>query len=134
MNQAYLALRKIVFVGAGLAVVALPFAGLVGYGFNGKQGAYGAVIGFGLGVVFIGITSLVALATRKLSVQMLGIAVLGSWLLKIVLLILALAWLRNQDFYHRPSLLISMLVGLVVYLTIEAFITLKSKSLYLDSD
>lgn len=134
MNQAYLALRKMIFVGAGLAVIALPLAGLIGYGLNGQQGAYGAVIGFGLGVVFIGITSLVALATRKLSVQMLGIAVLGSWLLKIVLLIVALAWLRGQDFYHRPSLLISMLVGLVVYLTIEAFITLKSKSLYLDSD
>ncbi len=112
----------------------MPIAMLVGYLLNGQAGLLGAAIGFGLAAVFIGITSVVALLTRSLSVQSLGFAVLGSWLLKVVLLIAALAWLRGEDFYHRPSLLISMLLGLVGYLTIEALITLKSKTVYLETD
>lgn len=134
MNNAYVALRKMVYVGAVLALIAIPIAMLIGYLTNDLSGMYGAGIGFGLAVLFIGITSVVALLTRKLSVQTLGIAVLGSWLLKIVLLIAALVWLRDQDFYHRPSLLVAMLVGLVGYLTIEALITLKTKSVYLETD
>ena len=134
MNNAYVALRKMVYVGAVLALIAIPIAMLIGYLTNYLPGMYGAGIGFGLAVLFIGITSVVALLTRKLSVQTLGIAVLGSWLLKIVLLIAALVWLRDQDFYHRPSLLVAMLVGLVGYLTIEALISLKTKSVYLETD
>lgn len=134
MNTAYVALRKMVYVGVVLTLTAIPIAMLIGYLSNDLSGMYGAGIGFGLAVLFIGITSMVALLTRKLSVQTLGVAVLGSWLLKIVLLIAALVWLRDQDFYHRPSLLVAMLVGLVGYLTIEALITLKTKSVYLETD
>lgn len=134
MNTAYAALRKIVYYGIALTLIAMPIAMLVGYLLNGQAGLLGAGIGFGLAAMFIGITSVVALLTRSLSVQSLGFAVLGSWLLKVVLLIAALAWLRGEDFYHRPSLLISMLLGLVGYLTIEALITLKSKTVYLETD
>lgn len=134
MTRAYVALKKMVYYGIGLFVLAMPIVLLVGYLNNGQSGLAGAGIGFGIAVVFTGITSVVALLTRTLSVQALGVAVLGSWLLKIVLLIAALVWLRGEDFYHRPSLLISMLVGLVGYLTIEALVTLKSKTVYLETD
>ncbi len=134
MTSAYVALKKMVYYGIGLFVLAMPIVLLVGYLNNGQSGLAGAGIGFGIAVVFTGITSVVALLTRTLSVQALGVAVLGSWLLKIVLLIAALVWLRGEDFYHRPSLLISMLVGLVGYLTIEALVTLKSKTVYLETD
>lgn len=134
MTSAYVALKKMVYYGIGLFVLAMPIVLLVGYSTNGQSGLAGAGIGFGIAVVFTGITSVVALLTRTLSVQALGVAVLGSWLLKIVLLIAVLVWLRGEDFYHRPSLLISMLVGLVGYLTIEALVTLKSKTVYLETD
>jgi MFS superfamily sulfate permease-like transporter len=132
MNDAFTALRKMVFAGLVLALISLPIAMGIGYLAQGKAGLWGAAIGVGLSITFIGITSVIALATRKLSVQVLGIVVLGSWLLKIVILMSVLAWLRNQDFYHRPSLLIAMLLGLVGYLTIEAVISLKSRSIYVN--
>jgi hypothetical protein len=43
-----------------------------------------------------------------------------------------LASLRDADFYHRPTLLASMLVGLVGYLTIEALIVQRSRILYVE--
>jgi MFS superfamily sulfate permease-like transporter len=132
LNAAFIALRKMVLAGFVLALTALPVAMGIGYLVQGRKGLLGAAIGIGLSITFIGITSVIALATRKLSVQVLGIVVLSSWLLKIVILMAVLAWLRNQDFYHRPSLLIAMLVGLVGYLTIEAVISLKSRALYVN--
>jgi hypothetical protein len=132
MNDAFTALRKMVLAGLVLALISLPIAMGIGYLAQGRAGFWGAAIGIGLSITFIGITSVIALATRKLSVQALGVVVLGSWLLKIVILISVLAWLRNQDFYHRPSLLIAMLLGLVGYLTIEAVISLKSRSVYVN--
>lgn len=132
MNDAYLALRKMAVSGAVLAVISLPIAMAIGYALKGSPGLIGAAIGLGLAVTFIGITSAVALATKRLSVNALGVVVLSSWLLKIVLLMTVLSWLRGQDFYDRPILFVSMLIGLVGYLTIEAVISLKSRSLYVD--
>lgn len=132
MNDAYLALRKMAVSGAVLAVISLPIAMAIGYALKGSPGLIGAAIGLGLAVTFIGITSAVALATKRLSVSALGVVVLSSWLLKIVLLMTVLSWLRGQDFYDRPILFVSMLIGLVGYLTIEAVISLKSRSLYVD--
>lgn len=132
MSSADLALRRMVFAGLLLSITAMPLAMLIGYLLQQLPGLYGAAIGFGLALVFIGLTSVIALITRKLSIQVLGYLVLTSWLAKLLLLVGALAWLRSQDFYHRPTLLISMLVGLVGYLTIEALISLKSRTLYVE--
>ncbi|MBM3690826.1 MAG: hypothetical protein FJW76_02295 [Actinobacteria bacterium] len=132
MNTADIALRRMVFAGLFLSFTATPIAMLIGFLVEGIPGIAGAGIGMGMSLFFIGLTSLLALATRKLNVQALGYVVLISWLMKIVILIAVLAWLRGHDFYHRPTLMISMLIGLVGYLTIEALISLKSRVLYVE--
>lgn len=132
MSAAYVALRRMVIAGLLLAATALPISMLIGFFLNELPGLYGAGIGMGLSLIFIGLTSVVALATKKLSVQTLGYVVLISWLSKLLLLVGVLAWLRDQEFYHRPTLLIAMLIGLVGYLTIEALISVKSRTLYVE--
>ena len=121
-----------VIAGLLLAVTAMPIAMFVGFFLNGLPGLYGAGIGMGLSLFFIGLTSVAALATKKLSIQTLGYVVLISWVSKLLLLLGMLAWLRDQDFYHRPTLLVAMLIGLVGYLTIEALISVKSRTLYIE--
>jgi hypothetical protein len=132
LSTAYIALRRMVLAGLLLAVTAMPVAMLIGFFLHDLPGLYGAGIGMGLALVFIGLTSIIALSTKKLSVQVLGYVVLISWLAKLVLLVGVLAWLRAQEFYHRPTLLIAMLIGLVGYLTIEAMISVKSRTLYVE--
>ena len=132
MNSSAAALKKMALVGFLIAALALPLATLIGFLIHDSAGAYGAAIGMGLSVVFIGLTSVTALLTMKLKAQTLGLVVLTSWLVKIVLLLVVLASLRDADFYHRPTLLASMLVGLVGYLTIEALIVQRSRILYVE--
>ncbi|MFZ9840645.1 MAG: hypothetical protein ACO3DX_02905 [Candidatus Nanopelagicales bacterium] len=132
MSTAFVALRRMVIAGLLLAAIAVPISMLIGYLLQDLPGLYGASIGMGISLVFIGLTSVMALATKRMSVQTMGYVVLISWLGKLMLLIGVLAWLRGQDFYHRPTLLISMLIGLVGYLTIEALISLKTRTLYVE--
>ena len=47
---------------------------------------------------------------------------LGSWLIKMVLLLVVLALLRDADFYSRPVLFICLLVGTIGALVLEALV------------
>ena len=66
----------------------------------GAPGFYGVLLGLALPTVFFGLTLAVALGTRARSGGVLGAVILGSWLVKLVLLIVALAVLKPLDFEY----------------------------------
>ena len=63
----------------------------------------------------------------------LGAAVLGSWLVKMILLIVILVLLRDADFYSRPVLFITLLVGTVGALVLEALVVSRTQVPYTES-
>jgi hypothetical protein len=83
---------------------------------------------------FFAITGLVAALTGNLELQYLGFAVLGSWLLKIVVLLVALFWLRGQDFYDRPIFFVTLLLETVVLLVLEAVLVTRAPVPYVEVD
>jgi hypothetical protein len=123
-------MRRVVRVGALAAVIALPAAALVGWLVDGSAGAWGAVIGMGIAVAFFAVTAVLALVTARMAPTQLGVWVLGSWLLKMVLLIAVLALLRGEDFYSRGMLFAGLLVGTVGSLLLEARIVATTKVPY----
>ncbi|MCU0302191.1 MAG: hypothetical protein MUF35_11440 [Candidatus Nanopelagicales bacterium] len=125
-------MRRVLRTGALASAVALPAAALVGWLLAGIPGAWGALIGMGLAVAFFGITVAVALGTARMAPTQLGIWVLGSWLLKMVLLIVVLALLRDQDFYSRPALFVALLVGTAGTLVLEARVVTTTKVPYVE--
>lgn len=124
------ALRKGLLVWLGLSVV----AGIVGYVMDSTAGLWGAFLGAIVAGVFFSITAIVAVKSANLDVQYLGFAVLGSWLLKILLLIGALAWLRSQDFYNRPVFFVTLLVQTFALLIVEARLLTRAPVPYVESD
>jgi hypothetical protein len=125
-------MRRVLRAGAVGAAVALPVATLLGALLGGAPGAWGALIGMGLAVAFFGVTVAVSLVTARMDPTRLGIWVLGSWLLKMVLLIVVLALLRDADFYSRPALFVSLLVGVVGSLLLEARIVATTRVPYVE--
>jgi hypothetical protein len=125
-------MRRVLRVGGVAAAVALPVAALIGYLLAGAPGAWGALIGMGLAVTFFAVTVAVALVTARMDPTRLGIWVLGSWLVKMVLLIAVLALLREADFYSRPALLLSLLLGIVGSLLLEARIVTTTRVPYVE--
>jgi len=106
----------------------------IGYLWSGQAGLWGALLASILAGSFFAITGVVSLVTANLDLQYLGFAVLGSWLLKIVVLLGALFWLRSQDFYDRPIFFITLLLETVVLLVLEAVLVTRAPVPYVEVD
>lgn len=95
-------------------VVALTVVGVVvGYLAAAMPGVWGAVLGVALTVIFSGTTVVSMLKTAGASATMTAAVVMGSWLAKMLVLILALALLRQFDFYDRWLLGGVLMVGVI---------------------
>jgi Ca2+/Na+ antiporter len=106
----------------------------IGYLVSGESGVWGALLASVLAGSFFAVTGVVAALTSNLDVQYLGFAVLGSWLLKIVVLLGALFWLRGQDFYDRPIFFITLLLETIVLLVLEAVLVTRAPVPYVEVD
>jgi Ca2+/Na+ antiporter len=124
------ALRKGLLAWAVLTVA----LSAIGYLVSGESGVWGALLASVLAGSFFAVTGIVAALTANLDVQYLGFAVLGSWLLKIVVLLGALFWLRGQDFYDRPIFFITLLLETIVLLVLEAVLVTRAPVPYVEVD
>ncbi|WP_407344220.1 hypothetical protein [Pengzhenrongella phosphoraccumulans] len=85
----------------------------VGYVVAGTAGAWGAVIGVALALVFSGTTVLSMLKTSRSSPTTMAAVVLGAWLGKFAVLIAVLAVLRDREFYSKGVLAVVLVVGVL---------------------
>ena len=57
---------------------------------------------------------------------------MGTWLLKLVALIVALAVLRRFDFYDSTTFGVVVIVGVVVLLGLETLAVVRTRTTYVD--
>lgn len=124
------AARAGLFAWAGLTALGM----LLGYVIVGTSGLWGSSLGAIVAGAFFAVTAVVAVKTTKLGPDQLGFVILGSWLLKIVILMGVLAWLRTQDFYSRPFFFAVLLVQTMVLLVLEATILTRAKVPYVEPE
>ncbi|MFP3714384.1 hypothetical protein [Puerhibacterium sp. TATVAM-FAB25] len=103
------ALRDTLLLLAGLAVVGVVVGVLV----SGAAGVWGALVGVALAAFFCGVTIWSMARTVGASPAATGAVVMGSWIAKIVVLVVVLAVLRGQDFYDRWVLIAVLAVGAI---------------------
>jgi hypothetical protein len=125
-------MRRVLWVWLVAVLVGLPAAVIIGYLVAGGPGAWGAGIGMGLAVGFLAVTVGVALVTAGFGANALGASVLGSWVVKMVLLMVVLGLLRDADFYSRPVLFIAVLIGTVGTLLLESFVVMRTRVPYVE--
>lgn len=114
------------------SVVALVAASIAGYLVAGTPGMWGAALGIAIPVAFYSITVIVAVITVRVRPEIFGAAILGSWVLKIAVLIGVLAALQDADFYSRGAFFVAFVVGTVGYLVAEAVIVVRTRVPYLE--
>lgn len=103
------ALRDMLVLVGVLTVLGIGVGALAG----GMPGVWGAVIGVGVALVFSGSTVLAMLATAGSSITAASGALVGTWIAKMLVLVVVLAILRDQDFYHRGVFVVVVLVGVL---------------------
>lgn len=91
------ALRHVLVFLAVLAVVSVG----VGWAVSGTAGLWGALLGVAVAVLFSATTVVVMLRTAHSTPATTAMVVLGSWLAKMLVLVVVLAVIRDADFYDR---------------------------------
>ncbi|EYR63554.1 membrane protein [Actinotalea ferrariae CF5-4] len=105
------ALRDMLVLVGALAAVATPVAAWLVE--PTSAGAWGALLGVAVALVFSGSTVLAMLLTARSSITAASGALVGSWLLKTLLLIIAFSLLRDEDFYHRGVFAVVVIIGVL---------------------
>ena len=103
------ALRDVLILLAVLLVVGLAVGGLAA----GGHGVWGALMGWALAAVFSTTTIVAMLRTARSSPAAMAGLVMGTWLAKVLLVIVALAVLRPLDFYSAPVLGAVLAIGVI---------------------
>lgn len=95
-----LGVLAVVGIGAGALLAGLP-------------GVWGALIGVGLALVFSGTTVVAMLRTLHSAPTTMAAVVMGTWLAKVLVVVVVLALLRDHDFYSRGVLAAVLALGVV---------------------
>ena len=125
-------MRRVLRAGTVAAAVYVPAASALGFLLGGTPGAWGGAIGALIAAGFFGVTVIVALVTFRMSPTMLGAVVLGSWLVKMMVLIGVLVGLRSADFYDRTTFGLALLVGTIAALILEAWVVARTRVPYVE--
>ncbi|MDN5684378.1 hypothetical protein [Corynebacterium glyciniphilum] len=99
----------------GLLVITVISLALWG-NFRGLEGLWGVLIGAAVGGGFVLATVAVVLLTSNTSPQTTMIVTLGSWLIKIVVVLGILLVLREMDFFDHTAMGVTVIAALVVAL------------------
>lgn len=111
---------------AAIAVVGGVIAGIVA----GPIGALSAVIGALMAAVFLGITAASILIAVRYDIVTFFAIVLGSWLVKFVLFIVAALSLRDQPWINPTALFLTLIAGVVASLTVDVVVVMKTRMPY----
>lgn len=103
------ALRSTLLLLVVLAVVGVAAGALLA----GMPGVWAAVIGVAMALVFSATTTVVLLRTVTSPPAVMAAWVMGTWLVKVLLVVVVLGVLRGYDFYSRPVLAAVLGLGVV---------------------
>ncbi len=103
------ALKGMLWLVAGLTILGV----VVGLLVDGTAGLWGALLGAALTIIFSGTTVLTMLKTSGSSPQVMAGVVLGGWVVKMIVLVAALAVLGQFDFYNKFIFAAVLLLGVM---------------------
>ncbi|WP_282946399.1 hypothetical protein [Cellulomonas endometrii] len=103
------ALRDMVVLVAGVTVLGVA----IGYLVAGLPGVWGALIGAAIALLFSGTTTLSMLKTTGTAPGTMMAVIMGTWLGKLVVVVVLLAVLRGMDFYDRYVLAVVVAVAVI---------------------
>lgn len=126
--------RPVAAARAGIVVVLVltPLAALVGFLVDGGSGLRAGLQGACVPGVVLLLTALAAEAGARRSAQAFAGLLLGSYLVKLVAVLLVLYLVRDVEGTARTVLGLTAVVGLLVALLVEARVITSTRAPYID--
>ncbi|MHC2184473.1 hypothetical protein ACVLV4_000097 [Rathayibacter agropyri] len=120
-------LRRTLVIG-GIFVLALAVVGTVVGGFAaGREGAIGSLLGAIVGGVMVLLTAASILVANRLDIGGFFAVVLGTWLAKFVLFVIAALVLRDQPWLNSTAMFVTIIVAVLGSLVIDVVVVSRSR-------
>jgi hypothetical protein len=110
-----------------LAVLLVIVGGTIGFLVDGTDGLVSVLLGTAVAILFSAVTAASMIVAVKFQLAAFFGIVMGSWLLKMVLFIVALLVLRDLSFINPVALFISLVVAIVGTVAIDTLVVTKSR-------
>ena len=125
-------LRRTLILSAGASAILLVVGSTIGYLVSGPSGLWSALIAVLLAALFLGLTAASILIANRwfgdpLYIPIFFGSVMGAWILKFILLIVALVVLRGQPWLNPTVFLVALIVSVVVSLVIDVLVMLTMR-------
>ena len=91
----------------------------IGYLVAGKEGLFGALMGLGVTAFFMGTSAVVMLATTRAPIYIAQAAFIGAWIVKMILVLVLIALVRDREFYHPGVFFVVLAVSIIAATAIE---------------
>jgi ATP synthase protein I len=119
-------LRAGVLTTAAVGVVVMIAAGLLA----GWSGVYGALLGTALAMAFFAVTIVVVSAAARIANELMLPAALGTYLIKVIGIALALFFLRDTTAFDRKAFALATVIGACVFMVAELRFALRARTPY----
>lgn len=120
--------KRLLLLTAAVAVV----GALIGFLVAGLPGVWGALVAAALGLLF----TVTTVATLRLVAgrgpELLQIVIFGGWVLKMVLVVVVMLWLRDLDFYDRGVLFGTLVAVVLGAVAVEIVTVVTARLPYVD--
>ena len=123
-------LRRSALLTAPVALLMIVLGAIL----DGTKGLLGAVIGVGLVIVFFGISVLVVGRASKVSPQAMMAAAVGTFLVKILVLIILLGTFQNSTAFNSKWFGLTVIVCVVASSAAQRVSAMRLKMLYVEPD
>ena len=118
---------KVLKFTAVLALVVAVVGGTIGYLVAGADGLVSALVATAVAIVFSAITAASMVLAIKFDLMVFFGIVMGAWLLKLVIFIIALFALRDQPFIDPMVFYFTLIASILGTFAIDAVVVLGSR-------
>ncbi len=129
-NSATPVLRRALIFGISFTLGLGVLAAVTFFFVDGVSGVTSALLGAGIAAIFLGMTAASVLIAQKYDMVVFFAIVMGAWILKFVLFLVAVVLLKNQPWVSPLALFVALIVGVIVSLVTDVVVVAKSRMPY----
>jgi hypothetical protein len=118
---------KVLKLGSLLIATIAVLGSVIGFLAAGLPGLFGALAGAAIALIFVSLTALSVLLGSKLSLGGFYGVVLGGWLLKMVLFMVAISVLKGIEGLNGVAVFGTLVASILGSLAVDGYVVTKSK-------
>jgi hypothetical protein len=131
-DSASTVLKRAVLLGALVAAVVAVVAGGLGLAFAGVPGLVSGLVGAAFALLFLGVTAIgLIVAGRSLDTPLgptvFFAVVLGGWIVKLILFLVAMLLLRDQPWVQPVVLFLAIVATVIGSLAVDVVVVSRSR-------